>query len=118
MTLHSITKRAGSGFWGLIAFGGHTIFLASVVLVDRYFTTFTLRSLHEYIVDRHAFEGWWWLQNRFPHQLGTILFPLAEWFGLETASSIFWFVWYLTVGAVPYVLVAVFTGWLLRFRSA
>ena len=89
--------------------------LLIVIIVDRFSQTFTLRHVHEFGVDRHAFELWWWVQNHFPHELGAVLYPLARRWGLEFVSGGFWLLWYLLVGAAPYVVAAALIA---RARSA
>jgi len=104
--------------WALTAFVAHTVFLALVLVVDQTRASFTLRNLHEYIVDRHAFEAWWWAQNHFTRPLGNLLFPLAKAFGLETASVLFWLAWYSIVGAFPYVVASSFVAGFRMRRTA
>lgn len=90
----------------LIAFVAHAAFLVAVLIVEHVSSTITLRRMHEQIVDRHAYQAWWWLQGRFPHQIGTLLFPAAQLLGLEHTSMVVWGVWYLVMGPIPYMLLA------------
>ena len=90
----------------LAAFALHAAFVGAVLLVDNISSTITLRNLHEQIVDRHAYEAWWSLHRRFPHEIGTLMYPAARSIGLENTSSLVWIVWYLIVGALPYVALA------------
>lgn len=102
----------------LAAFATHSVFVGAVLLVDRIPQTITLRNLHEQIVDRHAYEAWWWLQGRFPREIGTVAYPVARWIGVEHASFLIWVVWYLAVGALPYVLVVAVVAVLRQGREA
>ncbi|MGN6187127.1 MAG: hypothetical protein ACTHQM_26110 [Thermoanaerobaculia bacterium] len=88
----------------LAAFTAHSVFVGAVLLVDSISSAITLRNLHEQIVDRHAFNAWWWLQDRFPREIGTVVYPIARLIGLDRTSFLIWLIWYLTVGALPYVL--------------
>jgi hypothetical protein len=108
----------GARRWPLVTFGAHTAVVLLVIIVDALSQTFTLRNMHEFVIDRHAFELWWWVQNEFPRELGAVLYPFARWWGLEVVSKISWLVWYIVVGALPYVLAAAVAARLRCWRRA
>jgi hypothetical protein len=64
----------------------------------------TLRNVLECIIDRHAFESWWWLMNTYPRQIADLTFPLARFLGLSRLSEFLYFSWYAIVGPAPYVV--------------
>ena len=101
----------------LATFAAHTAFVGAVLLVDRVSSTLTFRNLHEQIVDRHAYEAWWWLQGRFPHEVSTVAYPVARSIGLEATSFVIWVIWYVTVGALPYAILVGITVALRRSRE-
>jgi hypothetical protein len=95
--------------WAALAFVGHTLFLIAVPVVDHY-SFITLRNLQEQLVDRHAFELWWWTQNTYPHQLAELTFPFARITGRALLSDLLYYSWYLVVGSAPYVVSAAVLG--------
>jgi len=95
--------------WALAAFTLHAAFVLLVQVVDRY-SIITLRNLHEFIVDRPAYEFWWWLQNSYPGTLADLTFPIARVIGLQLFSDLSWFAWCVCLGAVPYVVIAAILG--------
>lgn len=98
--------------WTFAAFAVHSVFIGLVILTERFPSPIRLRTLHEAVIDRPAYEAWWSLQNHYPRELGDLLFPLAVRYGLETTSFLFWVAWYLILGALPYVVAAAIAGWL------
>jgi hypothetical protein len=106
LTPEMISMRKGVQRWPLVAFVAHTAVVLLVIVVEASSQTFTLRNVHEFVIDRHAFELWWWVQRRFARELGALLYLVARWCGLDVASNVFWLAWYVAVGALPYVLVA------------
>lgn len=97
--------------WAVGAFAGHTAFLVAVALLDRY-SVLTLRNLQEFVIDRHAFESWWWLMNAYPRQIADFTFPLARLLGLSLVSELSYFSWCAIVGSAPYVVTLAFLGFL------
>jgi hypothetical protein len=92
---------------------GHTLFLV-LVFVGVLTSTVDLRWLQEAVVDRPAFDLWWWLQNRFPHEFGSIVSPVLVTIGLKASSILLWFLWCLVVGGLPFFLMGYALG---QFRG-
>jgi hypothetical protein len=115
---HMMIRTKGAGLWALVAFAAHTGFVLLVIIVEQSSRAFTLRNLHEFVIDRHAFHLWWWVQNHFTYELGAVLYPFARWWGLEAAMNLYWVVWYIVVGAFPYVLAAAIAARLREWRRA
>lgn len=103
--------------WAVIAFAAHAAFVLLVPLVEQC-CDFTLRNLHEGIIDRPAFGLWWALLNKFPRQLGALMWPSAQLLGLKAVSELSWFIWFLLIGAVPFVAFFAALGKIRDVRTA
>jgi hypothetical protein len=111
-----ILRRPFGAF--MVVFGLHAALVLAWILLDLVQVRFTLRHLMEQIVDRPAYELWWWLQNEFTHLLGTLTYRLSELVGLQASIWLSYGLWFVVVGGLPYALLAALFAFVARSRVA
>jgi hypothetical protein len=85
------------------------LFLVLVLIGDLTSAQGSLRGLQEAVVDRPAFHLWWWVQGRFPHEIGELIYPLG-FMGIEALGNLLWFIWFSVVGGLPYLVLGYALG--------